>query len=69
MICATTRSLYHDSVELRHDKGQSRLLNCLCKCLLLDHEVAKCDGVLGQKSSQGAGTILNREIPAILLQI
>lgn len=56
-----------DAVEATEGEGKSGLLDGLAEELVLDHQVADGDLVLGDESTDAAGAILDSELGAVLL--
>lgn len=56
-----------DTVEAAEGKGESGLLNGLAEELILDHQVADGDLVLGDVAADAAGAVLDGEFGAVLL--
>lgn len=57
-----------DAVEATEGEGESGLLNGLAEELVLDHQVADGDLVLGDESADAAGAVLDGELGAVLLE-
>lgn len=56
-----------NAIEFAEGKGQTRLLGSLGEVLVLDGEVTNLQGVLGDETLHGPGTVLNLERGTVLL--
>lgn len=56
-----------DAVKASEGEGKSGLLDSLAEELVLDHQVADGDLVLGDESTDAAGAVLDSEFGAVLL--